>query len=82
MKGNNRIVAAILTTGLLQQPLGEAEAAFHRDSGKRRDPDQAVELYRRVLKALRESKKARNRRSGGRDAKPSDTRVAAAYRTG
>ena len=54
MKGNKRrVVAAILTTGLLQRPLGETDAAYQRDAEK------AVELYRRVLKALKESKKGR-----------------------
>jgi len=59
MKANKRIVAAILTTALLQRPLGETEAAFQRDAGTGHDAEHAVELYRRVLRALRRSKKGR-----------------------
>jgi len=52
MKANNRIVAAILTTGLMQQPSGETDA---RDTG--REAKEAVKLYRRGLRALRDSRK-------------------------
>src|ERR1051325_4658487 len=52
MKANNRIVAAILTSGLMQQPSGETHT---RDTA--REAKQAVKLYRRVLRALRDSRK-------------------------
>ena len=51
MGNKRRFVAAILTTGLLQRPSGETEA--------QRDAEKAVELYRRVLRALKKRKKAR-----------------------
>ena len=52
MKANNRIVAAILTSGLMQQQSGETDT---RDTA--REAKEAVKLYRRVLRALRDSRK-------------------------